>query len=98
MGTVAHLEPLFRDELNIRCAGVNLDHAATGTEISGCTIPRANGTVEAYYWAGDTCAMEHELCHIKHGPGHTERYLRELQAGVPMPYCPSNPLSLTFNG
>lgn len=95
MGTTVHIEPLYRDELKVRCAGVNFANAATGTEIAGCSIPHENGMVEAYYWVGDKCAMKHELCHAQHGLGHTERYTRELQAGVPMPYCPSN--QLAFN-
>ncbi len=92
MGTLAHLEPLYREELNVRCAGVPEANAVSGTEISGCVVPHENGVVEAYYWVGDQCAMNHELCHFRHGPGHTERYLRELREGIPMPYCPSNQL------
>ena len=95
MGTLAHIEPLYRDELDVRCAGVAEENAAQGTEISGCVIPHENGVVEAYYWVGDRCAMNHEMCHFKHGPGHTERYIREVHEGTPMPYCPENQLSFT---
>ena len=94
MGTMVHIKPLYRDELKVRCAGVPEANAAEGTEISGCTIPHPDGVVESYYWVGDQCAMNHELCHFRNGPGHTERYLRELREGIPMPYCPSNQLKL----
>ena len=94
MGYVVRLEPLFRSELDQACAGVDHTNAAYGTAVSGCVIAHANGLVDAYYWVGDRCAMNHELCHAKHGPGHTERYVRELRDGVPMPYCPPNQLSL----
>ena len=94
MGKVVRLEPLYRDELNVRCAGVEFNNAAMGTEVSGCSIPHENGVVEAYYWAGDNCAMTHELCHFKHGANHTKRYLHDLETGVPMPYCPPNPFTL----
>lgn len=93
MGHLVHLEPLYHDELNTRCAGVQHSNAAHDTEIRGCAIPQGHGLVDAYYSVGDRCAMNHELCHAKHGPGHTERYVKELQDGVPMPYCPSNQLS-----
>ena len=92
MGSVVRLEPLYRDELNTRCAGVDHSSAASGTELSGCAIAQKDGTVDAYYWVGDRCAMNHELCHAKHGRGHTDRYTRELRDGVPMPYCPYNQL------
>ena len=92
MGTLAHLDPLSRDELKVRCGGVPAANALSGTEISGCVIPHENGSVEAYYWQGDHCAMNHEMCHFRHGPAHTARYLQELQAGIPMPYCPENQL------
>ena len=94
MGNIVHLEPLYRDELDVRCAGVDLSNAAFGTEISGCVIAQDSGILNAYYWVGDRCAMNHEICHAKHGPGHTERYLQELKDGVPMPYCPRNQLRL----
>lgn len=93
MGSVVHVEPLDHDELNTRCAGVDHSNAAGGTEIRGCVIPQSNGMVNAFYSVGDRCAMNHELCHAKHGSGHTERYVKELRDGVPMPYCPSNQLS-----
>jgi hypothetical protein len=94
MGTIVTIEPLFSDQLDIQCAGVTeaAAHLNPDARISGCAIPHDNGVVRAYYWTGDRCAMNHELCHAKHGSGHTERYLRELQAGVPMPYCPENQL------
>lgn len=94
MGNVVHVEPLHHAQLNSACAGVAAPNAAFGTELAGCAIARGNGMVDAYYSMGDQCAMNHELCHAKHGPGHTERYLQELKDGIPMPYCPRNQLSL----
>lgn len=94
MGTVVLVEPLFRDELEIQCAGVKAAVARINPDarISGCVIPQPDGAAKAYYWTGDKCALNHELCHAAHGPGHTERYLSDLERGVPMPYCPENQL------
>lgn len=94
MGTRVHIEPLYTDELNIHCAAVELAVKQHNSEaqIRGCVIPRASGDVSAYYRVGDHCAMNHELCHAIHGSRHTSRYLRDLQNGVPMPYCPGNQL------
>ncbi len=94
MGTINRVEPLYREQLDQACAGVDFSNAAHGTKVSGCAIPHADGGVDVFYWVGDRCAMNHELCHAKHGSGHTDRYLQELKDGVPMPYCPSNQLSL----
>lgn len=94
LGNVTQVQPLYRKELEEACAGVDFSNAAHGTEISGCTIPQADGKVDVFYWVGDRCAMNHELCHAKHGAGHTDRYLQELKDGVPMPYCPQNQLTL----
>ena len=94
MGQVNLVEPLYRDQLNQACADVDFENAAHGTEISGCTVPQDNGSIEVYYWVGDRCALNHELCHAKHGSGHTDRYLQELKDGIVMPYCPRNQLSL----
>jgi len=95
MGEVVHIAPLTLNELQLRCAVVEeaMVSAQVATEIHGCTIPHRNGFIEAYYWVGDNCAMQHELCHARHGTGHTERYLRELSAGIPRPYCPINQLT-----
>jgi hypothetical protein len=95
MGPMLAIEALYRDELDVNCAGVKeavaqINHEA---QVAGCVVPRQNGTVAAYYWVGDRCAMNHELCHVKHGTGHTERYDKDLKNGVPMPYCPVNQLS-----
>lgn len=97
MGSIVHLEPLFRDELDVLCADVKEATAKINPDarISGCAIPKEDGSVAAYYWVGDRCAMNHELCHAKHGTGHTERYMQDLERGVPMPYCPTNQLKLS---
>ena len=102
MGEVVHIAPLTLNELQVRCAAAEevTVSAQVSAEIRGCAIPHRNGFIEAYYWVGDNCAMQHELCHARHGPGHTVRYLRELSAGIPRPYCPTNQLirgSLTAN-
>lgn len=98
MGGVVHLEPLYRDQLDAQCADVKEATAKINpdAQISGCAIPQEDGSVAAYYWVGDRCAMNHELCHAKHGTGHTERYLQDLESGVPMPYCPTNQLKMAF--
>ncbi len=95
MGTKVHIEPLYSDELRIHCADVKLavSQHNSNANIRGCVIPGRSGLVSAYYRVGDHCAMNHELCHAIHGPGHTPRYLRDLRNGVPMPYCPENQLT-----
>lgn len=100
MGSVVHLEALYRDQLDVLCADVKEATAKINpdAQISGCAIPKSDGSVAAYYWVGDRCAMNHELCHAKHGSGHTERYLKDLENGHPMPYCPTNQLKLPFKG
>lgn len=100
MGDVVHLEAMYRDQLEVVCASVKEATAKINpdAQISGCAIPKSDGSVAAYYWVGDRCAMNHELCHAKHGTGHTERYMDELKRGVPMPYCPTNQLKLPFKG
>lgn len=94
MGTVVIAEPLFRDQLDVQCA--NIKEAAAeinpNAQVSGCVISQDDGIVRAYYWTGDKCALNHELCHAAHGPEHTEQYLADLESGVPMPYCPENQL------
>lgn len=94
MGTVVVAEPLFRDDLDVACVGVTepAARAHPDSKVSGCVIPQGNGVVTAYYWTGDKCALQHELCHAVHGPDHTERYLADLERGAPMPYCPENQL------
>ena len=94
MGSIVVVEPLFRDQLDMQCADVKEATARINpdAQISGCVIPEHGGVAKAYYWKGDRCALNHELCHAKHGPGHTERYLSDLERGVPMPYCPENQL------
>ena len=96
MGARVSVEPLFRDELDAQCAAVREAAARFNPEarISGCVIPQPDGTATVYYWAGDTCALNHELCHARHGSGHTERYLSDLEQGVPTPYCPENQLNV----
>jgi hypothetical protein len=95
MGNIVVAEPLYRDELESKCEGA--EHATArinpDAKISGCAVSREDGIVHAYYWVGDRCAMNHELCHAMHGAGHTARYERELADGVTMPYCPSNQLN-----
>ncbi len=97
MGQINQVEPLYRDQLEETCAGVDFPAAAEGTKVSGCAIPKDDGSVDVYYWAGDRCALNHELCHAKHGSGHTERYLQELKDGIAMPYCPQNQMSLKLS-
>lgn len=94
MGSLVIAEPLFRDELDVRCADVREATARINpnAQVSGCVIPGTDGIARAYYWKGDTCAFNHELCHAKHGPEHTERYLADLQRGIAMPYCPESQL------
>ncbi|MDT8320698.1 MAG: hypothetical protein RQ826_09270 [Xanthomonadales bacterium] len=95
MGRMVHLIPLQRADLDEIC--IDAQSAAADSHplnvINGCTIPMRDGRVLAYYRDGDRCAMNHELCHAKHGVEHTVRYLDELAAGVPMPYCPNNQLA-----
>lgn len=95
MGNVVHLIPLQRADLDEIC--VDAQSPAAGrhplTVINGCTIPMRDGRVLAYYRDGDRCAMNHELCHARHGVEHTGRYLEELALGIPMPYCPRNQLA-----
>ncbi len=92
MGALLEIKPLYRDELEAKCADVKHAMAQINPDakVSGCVVDREDGAVEAYYWVGDRCAMNHELCHVMHGADHTERYDRELASGVPMPYCPQN--------
>jgi hypothetical protein len=92
MGDLMHIEPLYSDELNSRCSDVKVAIAMINpdAQIKGCVIPEANGVVSAYYSVGDRCAQYHEMCHAMHGGAHTERYMRELEQGIPMPYCPEN--------
>jgi hypothetical protein len=97
MGEVNLVEPLYRDQLDETCSGVSFPTAAEGTKVSGCTIPKNDGSVDVYYWVGDRCALNHELCHAKHGYGHTDRYEQELKEGIAMPYCPQNQLSLKLS-
>lgn len=94
MGNLVVTEPLFREELDVVCADVKEATARINpdAQISGCVVPEGSGIAKAYYWTGDRCALNHELCHAKHGPGHTDRYLSDLERGVPMPYCPENQL------
>ena len=94
MGHSMKVEALYSDELNVRCKDVKDAIAVINpdSEIRGCVIPKMNGTVAAYYSVGDRCAMYHEMCHAMHGPGHSERYTRELEQSIPMPYCPKNQL------
>lgn len=94
MGTVVIAEPLFRDQLDVQCADVKEAAAEINpnAQVSGCVISQDDGIVRAYYWTGDKCALNHELCHAAHGPEHTEQYLADLESGVPMPYCPENQL------
>ena len=96
MGSMVHIEPLQRDQLEVYCAGaelvalVNPDRGEV--KINGCAIPYPDGLVRAYYWVGDNCARNHELCHATQGPRHTALYERDLRNGVSRPYCPSNQL------
>ena len=94
MGQMLHIRALHRDELDIHCAAVREATARNypNAEVRGCVIPQSNGMVAAFYSVGDRCAMYHEICHARHGPNHTERYLRDLANGIPMPYCPNNQL------
>jgi hypothetical protein len=95
MGPMLPIEALYRNELDVNCAGVKeaLARIKQDAQVAGCVVPQQNGTVAAYYGVGDRCAMNHELCHVKHGTGHTERYDNDLKNGIPMPYCPVNQLS-----
>lgn len=90
MGQKVHAQPLTRADLDRICGAARAQYAGvqTGTMVNGCAIPQPDGSVLAYYRDGDRCAMNHELCHALHGTGHTERYLEDLSAGIPMPYCP----------
>jgi hypothetical protein len=99
MGQLVSIEALYTDELNERCQGVKPAIAMINPEanIKGCIIPAHNGAVSAYYSVGDRCAKYHEMCHAMHGGGHTERYERELENGIPMPYCPQNQLKFPIS-
>lgn len=98
MGQIVHLQPLYRDQLDVVCADVKDATAKINpdAQISGCAISKDDGSVNAYYWVGDKCAMNHELCHAIHGAEHTERYLQELKIGMSRPYCPANQLKLAI--
>lgn len=95
MGSIVNIEPLHREELNARCSEVKYAIAMIqpDAQIRGCVMPAINGTVSAFYSVGDRCAMNHELCHAMHGRRHTERYVRDLERGIPTPYCPQNQLN-----
>lgn len=95
MGHLMRIEPLYSDELEIRCRGVKNAIAMVNpdAQIRGCVIPETNAIVAAYYSVGDRCAKYHEMCHAMHGREHTQRYTRELEQGIPMPYCPQNHLT-----
>lgn len=95
MGNQVHAIPLGRADLDRFCSGVQSQVASIHpqAEVNGCAIPQRDGSVLAYYREGDRCAMNHELCHALHGSHHTDRYLEELAAGVPMPYCPGTQLA-----
>jgi hypothetical protein len=84
---------VYRDELDARCVGTGNAHLRVRADstVVGCVVPYPDGTVYAYYWAGDRCAMNHELCHAIHGTEHTQSYLDDLASGVAAPYCPRNP-------
>ena len=94
MGVLVGVEPLYHDELSVRCEGakVAVIRIHPAAEVRGCVIAYENGTVEAFYSIGDQCAMLHELCHAAHGPSHTEAYEQDLQMGHPLAYCPRNQL------
>jgi hypothetical protein len=95
MGYKVHAMPLGRADLDRICGAVRSQVAGVHPEalVNGCAIPQRDGSVLAYYRDGDRCAMNHELCHALHGTNHTERYLEELAAGIPMPYCPAMQLA-----
>jgi hypothetical protein len=95
MGNKVQLIPLGRADLDRICGGVRSQVASVHpkAEVNGCAIPQRDGSVLAYYREGDRCAMNHELCHTLHGTNHTGRYLEELAAGIPMPYCPGMQLA-----
>jgi hypothetical protein len=42
--------------------------------------------------------MHHELCHALHGTTHTQRYLDDVEKGVPLPYCPPNQFATGVSG
>ena len=96
MGHSVEIEPLYHDELDARCRDAKdaIAMVNPGAEIKGCVIPKDSGVVAAYYSVGDQCAKFHEICHAMHGSGHTERYERDLEQGIPMPYCPRVQLKL----
>ena len=96
MASHIFVQPLQQDELGDACASVrhNVTMVHAQAEVTGCLIPRHNGTALAFYRAGDVCAMRHEICHALHGPKHTDRYLQDLANGMSLPYCPPNPFSL----
>lgn len=96
MGSVVHMTPLGQQELQKTCMtapGVAA-RLSNGQQIRGCVFTGRNGELYGYYSAGDRCAMYHEMCHALHGVEHTHRYRQDIENGVPMPYCPSNQLSL----
>ena len=96
MGSVLHMKPLGQEELQKTCMtapGVAAQ-VRDGQHIRGCVFTGTNGELYGYYSAGDRCSMYHEMCHAMHGEGHTHRYEQDLANGVPMPYCPSNQISL----
>lgn len=95
MGNIVQIIPLGRADLDRICGAVRSQVVSVHPEavVNGCAIPQRDGSVLAYYREGDRCAMNHELCHALHGTNHTGRYLEELAAGIPMPYCPGMQLA-----
>lgn len=55
---------------------------------AGCYKPQSDGTVDVYYRNGDNCTKIHEMCHVKHGPYHTDRYKKDVASNHPRPTCP----------
>lgn len=84
LGTFGGVYELPDSEIQKVCGHtgwVNRQHA-------GCAILQDNGTVNIYYRNGDTCTLNHEKCHVIHGPFHTKQYIKDVANNHPRPSCP----------
>ena len=84
IGELYSAKEMFQDELEAQC-NRTVDEGET---LSGCVQVVRNGQVAVYYRYDDPYAMNHELCHQRHGLAHTQAYLLAVRNGHPAPYQP----------
>ena len=77
LGPVIEAREVYASELESLC----------GVLKAGCVKPEAAG-VRVYWRYDDHCAKAHEYCHVDHGLYHTVRYMQDVIADHPLPYCP----------